>query len=154
SAPAYIEAISRYRCTWLTAVPPMIAMMLRETTALAATDLSSVEFVRMGSAPVSASLMAALRQRLPRAVVNNNYGTTEAGPVVFGAHPLALPQPELSVGYPHPKVALRLVDGLNRDAAQGVLEMKCPALMNGYHNRPDVPPPITLDGFYITGDVF
>ena len=32
--------------------------------------------------------------------------------------------------------------------------MKCPALMNGYHNRPDVPPPFTADGFYITGDVF
>ena len=26
--------------------------------------------------------------------------------------------------------------------------------MNGYHNRPDVPAPITADGFYITGDVF
>ena len=32
--------------------------------------------------------------------------------------------------------------------------MKAPAMMNGYHNRPDVPPPITPDGFYITGDVF
>ena len=32
--------------------------------------------------------------------------------------------------------------------------MKCPAVMNGYHNRPDVPPPFTADGFYITGDVF
>jgi len=88
-------------------------------------------------------------------VVNNNYGTTEAGPVVFGPHPLALPQPELSVGYPHPKVELRLVDAdKNRDADQGVLEMKCPALMIGYHNRPDLVPPITADGFYVTGDVF
>ena len=26
--------------------------------------------------------------------------------------------------------------------------------MLGYHNRPDVPSPITADGFYITGDVF
>jgi long-chain acyl-CoA synthetase len=25
--------------------------------------------------------------------------------------------------------------------------------MNGYHNRPDVKPPFTADGFYITGDV-
>ena len=154
SAPAYIEAIGRYRCTWLTAVPPMIAMMLRETALMEATDLSSVEFVRMGSAPVSAALMAALHEALPRASVNNAYGTTEAGPVVFGPHPMGLPQPELSVGYPHPKVALRLIDGSNRDAAQGVLEMKCPALMLGYHNRPDVPPPLTADGFYITGDVF
>jgi long-chain acyl-CoA synthetase len=154
TARAYIEAIGRYRCTWLTAVPPMIAMMLRERELLAHTDVSSVEFVRMGSAPVSASLMAALREALPRAQVTNAYGTTEAGPVVFGPHPKGLPQPTLSVGYPHPKVSLHLVDGENRDAEQGVLEMKCPALMLGYHNRPDVKPPITPDGFYITGDVF
>src|SRR6202051_4864580 len=122
AARAYIEAIGRYHCTWLTAVPPMIAMMLRETAALQATDLSSVEFVRMGSAPVSAALMAALHEALPRASVTNAYGTTEAGPVVFGPHPKGLPQPTLSVGYPHPKVALRLADGDNRDAGQGVLE--------------------------------
>jgi long-chain acyl-CoA synthetase len=154
TAPAYIEAIERYRCTWLTAVPPMIAMMLRERALLERTDLSSVAFVRMGSAPVSAALMAALHEALPQAAVTNAYGTTEAGPVVFGPHPKGLPQPELSVGYPHPQVALRLIDGDNRNAEQGVLEMKCPALMLGYHNRPDVPPPITSDGFYITGDVF
>jgi long-chain acyl-CoA synthetase len=154
TARGYIEAIGRYRCTWLTAVPPMIAMMLREKELLARTDVGSVEFVRMGSAPVSASLMEALRHALPKASVTNAYGTTEAGPVVFGPHPQGLPQPELSVGYPHPKVALRLVDGENRDADQGVLEMKCPALMLGYHNRPDVRPPFTADGFYVSGDVF
>ncbi len=154
SARAYIEAIGRYRCTFLTAVPPMIAMMLREAELLARTDLTSVQFVRMGSAPVSASLMAALRAALPQAAVTNAYGTTEAGPVVFGPHPLSLPEPELSVGTPHPQVMLRLADGDDRNAAQGVLEMKCPALMNGYHNRTDVAPPLTADGFYITGDVF
>ncbi len=153
NARAYIEAIARYRCTWLTAVPPMIAMMLREKDLLAATDLSSVEFIRMGSAPVSQSLMQAIHTTLPQASVTNAYGTTEAGPVVFGPHPRGLPQPEMSVGYPHPKVELRLVDGENRDADQGMLEMKCPAVMNGYHNRPDVKPPFTADGFYITGDV-
>ena len=87
TARAYIEAIGRYRCTWLTAVPPMIAMMLRETELMAQTDLSSVEFVRMGSAPVSASLMEAMHRALPQAAVTNAYGTTEAGPVVFGPHP-------------------------------------------------------------------
>jgi long-chain acyl-CoA synthetase len=35
-----------------------------------------------------------------------------------------------------------------------VLEMKCPAVMLGYHNRPDVKSPIRPDGFYVTGDVF
>jgi acyl-CoA synthetase (AMP-forming)/AMP-acid ligase II len=154
TARAYIEAIEKYRATWLTAVPPMVAMMLREGELMARTDLSSVEFLRMGSAPVSQSLMAAIHRALPQAKVTNAYGTTEAGPVVFGPHPKGLPQPEMSVGYPHPQVQLRLVDGEDKNAAQGVLEMKCPAVMNGYHNRPDVRPPITADGYYITGDVF
>ena len=53
--------------------------------------------------------MAAISDALPRARVTNAYGTTEAGPVVFGPHPTGLPQPEMSVGYPHPEVKLRLV---------------------------------------------
>jgi long-chain acyl-CoA synthetase len=128
--------------------------MLREQDALAGADLSSVELIRMGSAPVSQSLMQAIRTALPGASVTNAYGTTEAGPVVFGPHPKGLPQPDMSVGYPHPQVTLRLVDGDNRDAEQGMLEMRCPAMMNGYHNRPDVRPPFTTDGYYVTGDVF
>ena len=154
TASAYIDAIERYRCTWLTAVPPMIAMMLRERERLSRADLSSVEFVRMGSAPVSEALMAALKRALPKATVTNAYGTTEGGPVVFGPHPKGLAQPELSVGYPHPAVQTRLVDAEGRTGDEGVLEMKAPSLMNGYHNRPDLPSPITSDGFYITGDVF
>jgi len=154
NARRYIEAIGHYRCSWLTAVPPMIAMILREAALLAATDLSSVEFVRMGSAPVSQSLMSSVKRALPRAAVTNAYGTTEAGPVVFGPHPDGLPVPETSVGFPHPQVQLRLVACEDKNATQGVLEMKCPAIMLGYYNRPDVPAPITPDGFYVTGDVF
>ncbi len=154
NARDYIAAIERYRCTMLTAVPPMIAMMLREADLIEKTDLSSVEIVRMGSAPVSQSLMDAIKRVFPKALVVNAYGTTEAGPVVFGPHPKGLPQPEMSVGYPHAKVELRLVDGNNRQADEGVLEMKCPAVMSGYHNRPDLERPITEEGFYITADVF
>jgi long-chain acyl-CoA synthetase len=150
----YLKAIEDYRCTGLTAVPPMIAMMLNDEERLAATDLSSVEFLRMGSAPVSQSMMAAIHRALPKAAVTNAYGTTEAGPVVFAPHPKGLPQPEMSVGYPHPEVQLRLVGEDGKRCDLGVLEMKSPALMNGYHNRSDVPSPIASDGFYVTGDVF
>ena len=150
----YLKAIADYRCTWLTAVPPMIAMMLNDKERFAATDLSSVKYLRMGSAPVSQSLMDAIHRALPRAAVTNAYGTTEAGPVVFGPHPEGLTQPDMSVGYPHPKVQLRLIGDDGKPSDAGVLEMKSPAVMNGYHNRPDVPSPITKDGFYVTGDVF
>jgi long-chain acyl-CoA synthetase len=154
TARLYLKAIEDHRCTWLTAVPPMIAMMLNDRERLKATDLSSVEFLRMGSAPVSQSLMDAIHRALPKAAVTNAYGTTEAGPVVFGPHPQGLAQPEMSVGYPHPKVQLRLIGEDGKPSDPGVLEMKSPAMMNGYHNRPDIASPITRDGFYITGDVF
>jgi acyl-CoA synthetase (AMP-forming)/AMP-acid ligase II len=150
----YLKAIEDYRCTWLTAVPPMIAMMLHDKGQLAATDLSSVEYLRMGSAPVSQSLMKSIHHALPKAAVTNAYGTTEGGPVVFGPHPKGLAQPEMSVGYPQAKVQVRLIGEDGAPSDPGVLEMKSPAIMNGYHNRPDVPSPITADGFYVTGDVF
>ncbi|GBU17405.1 MULTISPECIES: class I adenylate-forming enzyme family protein [Methylobacterium] len=151
-ARQYIDAIERYRCTWITAVPPMIAMMLREHDALAGADLSSVRTVRMGSAPVNDTLAAKTHELLPNARLINAYGTTEGGPIVFGPHPEGLPTPTGSVGYPHPDVASRLA---GPDAPEaGVLEMRSPALMLGYHNRPDTPSPITADGFYRTGDVF
>jgi acyl-CoA synthetase (AMP-forming)/AMP-acid ligase II len=149
TAGAYIDAIAKHRCTWLTAVPPMIAMMLRDPN-MAGADLSSVEMLRMGSAPVSESLMRQIRRALPRTHVTNAYGTTEAGPVVFAPHPKGLPTPDLSVGTAHPKVQLRLAGG----GDEGELQMKCPALMNGYHSRADLPSPIGADGFYATGDVF
>ena len=154
SAIPYIRAIDRYRCTWLTAVPPMIAMMLREHDTIASADLSSVRVIRMGSAPVSKSLLEQIHRLLPNARVVNAYGTTEAGPVVFAGHPDGRPNPLLSVGYAHPKVHLRLRDEAGHDSAEGVLEIKSPALMTGYHNRPELDAVFTPDGYYVTGDVF
>jgi acyl-CoA synthetase (AMP-forming)/AMP-acid ligase II len=154
NARVYIAAIERYRVSWLTSVPPMIAMMLQEKDLLARTDLSSVRFIRMGSAPVSESLLAQINQLLPNATLTNVYGTTEGGPIVFGPHPKGLPTPLMSVGYPHREVDVRLIDALDTGPATGVLAVRSPAVMLGYHNRADLPVPITADGFYITGDVF
>ena len=151
-ARAYIQAVTRFGVTWLTAVPPMIAMMLQEKDALGMADLSTVRTVRMGSAPVTEALADQIRSLLPNARVINAYGTTEAGPVVFDAHPDGLLAPTGSVGYPHRDVQVRLTGSEAPDL--GVLEMKSPAVMLDYHNRPDVTSPITPDGYYVTGDVF
>lgn len=153
-ARRYLEAMNHYRCTWLTAVPPMLAMMLQEKDLLEAYDLSCVRVIRMGSAPVSNSLYRSLRHWLPQARIINAYGTTEAGPVVFAQHPQGLTAPAGSPGYPHPAVSVRLRNDIGALADEGVLEMKSPALMQGYHRRPDVPEPFSADGYYITGDVF
>ena len=151
----YIEAAARHRVAFLTSVPTMIAMMLREKELLATNDLSAVEAVRMGSAPITQSLIDQVRAAFPKAAISNGYGTTEAGPVVFGPHPDGIPQPELSTGYPHPEVQLRLVRDGKEVQDEGVLEMKCGALMTHYHKLPEVTAKaMTPDGYYRTGDVF
>jgi long-chain acyl-CoA synthetase len=155
----YIATAAKHRVAFLTSVPTMIAMMLREKELLAKTDLSAVEAVRMGSAPLTQSLIDQVRAVFPKALIGNGYGTTEAGPVVFGPHPKGIPTPELSTGYPHPEVHLRLVrDGKEvqgDDIQGGELEMKCGALMTHYHKLPETTAKVmTPDGYYRTSDVF
>ena len=49
----YIEAIGRYRCTVISGVPTMMAMLLTRKDLLAKIDTASVRTVMMGSAPSS-----------------------------------------------------------------------------------------------------
>ena len=155
TAASYIDAAARYRVQALTAVPTMIAMMLRERELMAQADLSCVSSLRVGSAPLTMTLVEQIRAAFPQARLTNGYGTTEAGPIVFAPHPDGLERPPLSVGVRHPAVDLRL----RRDGAvvddEGVLEMRCPAVMNGYHKLPEATRRVmTPDGYYVTGDVF
>ncbi len=145
STASYLGAIETYRCTFVTAVPPMIEAILRDD-GIHLADLSSVRVIRLGSAPVLPGLYQRIAAILPYAAILVGYGTTESGPVTFGVHPGGVPLPALSYGYPHPEVDVRL-------NADKVLEIRSPALMNGYHNRPEMSP-FTEDGYYVTGDVF
>lgn len=150
----YVDAIHAYRCTWLTAIPTMIALIASEPSLREGRDLSSIEMVRLGSEPLTQRIIDSARAIFPGASVGNGYGTTESGAVIFGPHPDGLPQPAESLGYPHPEVQLRLVDGKNMDADEGVLQVKCPALMLGYYKAPELTAAaMTKDGYYITGDV-
>jgi long-chain acyl-CoA synthetase len=150
-AVPYIAAIDEHRPTWLTGVPPMMALILQEKDLLHTVDLSCVTTIRMGSAPVSHALLGEMRNYFPTARIINGYGTTESGPVAFGPHPEGLPTPDRSVGYPHWGVELRL-SGPEPDT--GELEIKSPGAMSGYLRRPELDPVLTPDGFYRTGDVF
>jgi acyl-CoA synthetase (AMP-forming)/AMP-acid ligase II len=155
TAASYIEAVAHCRVDLLTSVPTMIAMMLRERELLARADLSSVRVVRMGSAPLTQSLIDQVRSVFPTAQITNGYGTTEIGPIVFGPHPDGIKQPELSPGYPHRAVQLRLVRDGREVADEGVLEARCGALMTHYHKLPEATAKaMTADGYYRTGDVF
>lgn len=153
-AAQYIGAVERHRCTWLTAVPPMLAMMLREPL-FARADVSSVTMIRMGSAPVSERLHAQIRAAFPNAAILNVYGTTEAGPVVFGPHPEGRAKPDAALGWPQPGVELKLVDEAGREADEGELWQRTPAVMLGYLGDAEKTAQVlTPDGWYKSGDRF
>jgi len=154
TAERFIQAIERFRCTWLTSVPTMIALVAREEELLARTDVSSIEVVRMGSAVATRKHFDIIRRFFPGARVAYAYGSSEAGPCVFGPHPDGLATPDLSIGYPHADVKLRLVVDGDQDAAQGELEVLSPANTPGYHNLADLTArAFTPDRYYRTGDV-
>jgi long-chain acyl-CoA synthetase len=151
----YMDAIGRFRCTTLTAVPTMIALLLQNQDLLSRTDLSSIRNIRMGSGPVSRALLTAAQKQFPDAQIANVYGTTEAGPISFGPHPHGLETPQGALGYPHPEVHVRLQGTSSLEAGQGMLEIECPAIMNEYHKQPELTRmALTPDGYYVTGDVF
>src|SRR4029453_3187030 len=95
-------AIGRFGVTFLTSVPTMLALVVRETDTLARSDLSSGRAVRMGSAPTTPQLLHAVRRSVPGTAVSYIYGTTEAGPVMFGPHPDGRRQADLALGWPRP----------------------------------------------------
>ncbi|HEX3171138.1 MAG TPA: class I adenylate-forming enzyme family protein [Burkholderiales bacterium] len=150
----FLQAIERFRCTWLTGVPPMYAMCLREQDLIEKTDRSTVATVRMGSAPISLKLWREVEATFPNALVMNSYGTTESGPVICGPRP-DRKLPPTSIGWPFDDVELRLIDAQGRDADEGVLWQRTPANMSGYLNMPEKTREVlTADGWYISGDVF
>jgi long-chain acyl-CoA synthetase len=150
-AEAYIRAIARHRVSWLTSVPTMLALVVRETALLEATDLSTVERVSMGSAPLTEALFDEVQSWFPNALVSNLYGTTEHGPSAFGPHPDGLARPKTSLGYAAVGMELRLVGG--PDENTGVLEARSVSNLTGYKNLPEKTAEVMRDGWYHTKDV-
>jgi long-chain acyl-CoA synthetase len=149
-ATAYLKAVAEYRCTLLSGIPSMFALMARQRELLTRLDLSSVKAVTIGSAPLTEALVARVQEMFPQAAISNGYGTTEAGPSIFEDHPQGLPRPLLSLGYPLPDVEVRLVGG---GGDEGVLEVRSPAMFTEYLNLPGVTGDKLRDGWYDTGDV-
>ncbi len=147
----YIEAIGRQRCTVISGVPTMMAMVLTRKDLLKKTDTTSVRTIMMGSAPTSPQLLKELRAYFPNAEPLVVYGVTEGGPVPLGPHPQGKPRPPGSLGAPYPGTEAKLAGGPGPD--EGELALKNPGILLGYHNLPDETAKRLRDGWYYTGDV-
>ncbi|MEM7727972.1 MAG: class I adenylate-forming enzyme family protein [Pseudomonadota bacterium] len=149
-----LDMVERHRITELTGVPTMIAMMMNAVDAGYETDLSSIDTISIGSAPLSEKLYARMQTLFPGAKIDNGYGTTETGFVGFGAHPDPdKPVPPTSIGYPPDAIDVRLDPIAGRGPDEGVLLMRTRMMTQGYLNRPEATAEKFVNGWYRTGDI-
>ncbi|KAG1740860.1 AMP binding protein [Suillus paluster] len=158
----FCAAIARYRVTVGFVVPPMLVVFARHP-AIQKHDLTSLEILFSGAAPLGAELVSTVMKRMKsfgaNVTIPQGYGLTETSPTVF-----LLPIPDASshvgcAGVLLPNLELRLVVESEGEAhtdipGAGELWVRGPTIMKGYLNNPTATAAaITPDGWFKTGDI-
>jgi acyl-CoA synthetase (AMP-forming)/AMP-acid ligase II len=136
-------------------VPAMAALLL-EHPRFATADLSSVQLCSIGSAPLAPFVLERLQERMPGALVSNNYGMTEAGSVYCIMPPGEAVRRPGSVGKPLPPAEVVCVDGEGHAVTAGEVgevRLRIPGRPREYFGDPDATARTWVDGWLVTGDL-
>ncbi|CCM02957.1 uncharacterized protein FIBRA_05072 [Fibroporia radiculosa] len=142
-----LRSIEQYRINYICAVPPMVALLCKHPD-VEKYDLSSVNTVASGAAPLTAELTNRLTARLPHVLVGQGYGITEAFVLVSMSRTDDSETPGAS-GMLAPGIVARVLkeDGsLAQRGEPGQLIISSPALALGYLGNAQA------DGWLYTGD--
>ncbi|CAL5012776.1 unnamed protein product [Urochloa decumbens] len=157
-----LELVERHRITVLPLVLPIAVEIAKaDDEIIGRHDLSSVRMVVSGAAPMGKELQDILRAKLPRAVLGQGYGMTEAGPVLsmcmaFAKEPL--PVKSGACGTVVRNAELKIIDpetGVSLPRNQpGEICIRGNQIMKGYLNNPEATAAtIDAEGWLHTGDV-
>ena len=137
-------------------VVPPIALALAKHPAVEGCDLSSVQTIMSGAAPLGGELAERVAERIDCSVIQG-YGLTETSPVTHVIRPDG-PNKAGSIGPPVANTECRLVDPESGEdvpaGERGELWIRGPQVMRGYLNN-DEATAATVDdeGWLHTGDV-
>ncbi len=152
--PMFLQICQDHKSRRMWIVPP-VALALAKHPLVDDYDLSAIEEVFSGAAPLGADLSNAVAKRLD-CVSLQGYGMTELAPVSH-VTPASAARPGAS-GQVVPNTQCRIVDidsgaDLGPDA-EGELWIKGPQVMQGYlNNEKATSETITKDGWLRTGDI-
>ena len=154
--PQFLQLIQDRRITTLALVPPIVLALARHPL-VDQFDLSSVNLVHSGAAPLSSALQDEASERL-EVPVRQGYGMTEVVVAVTG---LPLDEPVIKPGSSGPllpNIEARIVDVASGadlgPGERGELLVRGPNVMRGYLTRPaESEAMLGADGWMHTGDV-
>ena len=152
----FLGLVQQHRVTVLVVPPPVMTALARHPM-VDAHDLSSVELIVSGGAPLGADLQRAVAARISSAAVGQGWGMTETAIGVTIPDRRSGTAPG-SVGRVMPNTELRVVDPETGDdlgaGEPGELWVRGPQVMAGYLGRPDATAElIDAEGWLRTGDL-
>jgi acyl-CoA synthetase (AMP-forming)/AMP-acid ligase II len=115
-----------------------------------------VTICTVGSAPLAPFVLERLQDRMPTALVSNNYGMTEAGSVYCLMPPGEAVKRPGSVGKPAPPAEIRCVDAEGRTVAVGEVgdvRLRIPGRPREYYGDEEATARTWVDGWLVTGDL-
>jgi acyl-CoA synthetase (AMP-forming)/AMP-acid ligase II len=154
-AGQWLEAVEEERPVATFLVPAMATLLL-EHPRFDSAILDSVQICTVGSAPLAPLVLERLQERMPTAMVSNNYGMTEAGSVYCIMPPGEAVKRPGSVGKPLPPAEVRCTDEEGGDVAAGEVghvHLRIPGRPREYFDDPEATSRTWVDGWLVTGDL-
>ncbi len=159
SPATYAAAIEEHRINYAFAVPTMIYELLRHLET-ADFNLSSLETLAYGAAPISPTRLVEARERLGP-VLLQGYAQTESAGVMMTLRQhehdgAALERLSGSCGRPAVGFVCAVLDEAGREVPDGVIGEICtrsPAVMTGYWKQPELTEQALAGGWLHTGDM-
>jgi long-chain acyl-CoA synthetase len=154
-ADRWLKVVETERPVAIFLVPAM-AHLLLDNPGFETVDLSSVAMCSVGSAPLAPFVVERLQEKMPDAMVSNNYGMTEAGSAYC-----IMPKGEAvkrpgSVGMIAPPALVHIVDPEGRELPPdevGDVRMQLPGHQREYFGDPEATAETWKDGWLVTGDI-